>query len=684
MGRFLAMNSDITKHRIKFPISVIVNTYKEKWADLTVSHISHDMTRPFGWNCLTNIVINNQNVSLYGNVFIDINSEVYQLAKSKLERELGTISESNKKLLSKLLDEESFSRAEFHNEQCERIISDGIVRSIYPALFEKQDNDGLINIRDLQPISPGVFDMGDGYIVFAHSYFRRNCSQVNNLNIEFLEKIEKLSNTTNLNIRIRIDEDSIGVKDTLRTPIELEYWWGPKFSNDLPEIKLGTARHQASEDLKFFHSIESTDFFWSLQDGQLTFEVEELRDANAPSLGISNHNFACRYVHSIALNDISFHHLDGAVRIYDDEQYLKRLEAQDISHSDKNSDYQKLWRIDKNRDLQDSDNIEIDVWKELICHYYRDNSLPGEYFDGKEDERSNSINSRDNQNTGIDFEISLFYCSKKDNTQAESLITIIPTSYIKTENYDYPYLEYETLDLIKLLKRNFSFIDADHSNYTYLAIEDMDINYPIILFTGADSINNATRAMQQINLLFIELQRVYSDRFITLHFGIEYLNEIKYFSFGGHVSKYLEILDKNFQFPKENNLKEWAEELYDLLHGSSQMVERHEEYFELRSTNLLNFSRVILPSNYAEIYVDDHGNVSYKIEDKKDDPFIEKINRGKGCFIMSNIIEKVHCIGCNKDYFKCACINDLEHKKVCFEKFYFYQPMFVRNSSFHQ
>ena len=67
------------------------------------------------------------------------------------------------------------------------------------------------------------------------------------------------------------------------------------------------------------------------------------------------------------------YHLDGAIRAYDDEKMLHRLDV-NLKHADRNTVYTKLWRVDQ--------QIPVETWKELITHYYRDNHLIGEYFGG--------------------------------------------------------------------------------------------------------------------------------------------------------------------------------------------------------------------------------------------------------------------------------------------------------------
>jgi hypothetical protein len=70
------------------------------------------------------------------------------------------------------------------------------------------------------------------------------------------------------------------------------------------------------------------------------------------------------------------HHLDGAVRIYDDEQILQRLDL-NMAEAGRHSEYVKLWRVDG--------RIPVPLWKALLSDYFRDNHLVSEYLGAQVD-----------------------------------------------------------------------------------------------------------------------------------------------------------------------------------------------------------------------------------------------------------------------------------------------------------
>jgi hypothetical protein len=66
----------------------------------------------------------------------------------------------------------------------------------------------------------------------------------------------------------------VGLAISYKGPIELEYWWGPKFNEDLSEINFGVTKHSADEDEQLFHGISATEFWWHKQNEIKTYECE--------------------------------------------------------------------------------------------------------------------------------------------------------------------------------------------------------------------------------------------------------------------------------------------------------------------------------------------------------------------------------------------------------------------------
>jgi hypothetical protein len=178
--------------------------------------------------------------------------------------------------------------------------------------------------------------------------------------------------------RLRLDPDLVGHPASARSFIELEYWRGPHFNDDIATIPSGVAEHKAESRDRFFSGVDKTQIWWKDPEERRasddkpyevrTFEIEELiEDASS---GLDAGRYGCRYAHAeyhIAKGVIS--HFDGAIRAYEEEAYLARLDLA-IDRAGKHADYTKIFRIDGELPTRD--------WKRLLRDHYRGNELPDE------------------------------------------------------------------------------------------------------------------------------------------------------------------------------------------------------------------------------------------------------------------------------------------------------------------
>ncbi|EBM6480800.1 hypothetical protein D3E01_13400, partial [Salmonella enterica] len=299
------------------------------------------------------------------------------LCSDFISRKIQDVLINDKECLLSKIDKSFISEdAIIVRRECVSILDRNIARKVFPEIFSGNETDkhSLIPLENLNPIKPGVFEY-KGLALFAHRFFRRSLSQFNNLNSPFLEGFQNLAENNELDLKIAIDPHSLGLIESYHTPIELDFWWGPRFNDDLNHIPLGVTLHKADEKEAFFSGISKTEFWWHRQDGIQSLECEEVREK--PSYGFSSERneelYGCRYVHSMVNDEGKAYHLDGAVRVYNEEQFINRLDL-DIMKAGKNTEYYKLWRVDG--------TIEISLWKSLISNFYKDNHLIGEYFLG--------------------------------------------------------------------------------------------------------------------------------------------------------------------------------------------------------------------------------------------------------------------------------------------------------------
>jgi hypothetical protein len=76
----------------------------------------------------------------------------------------------------------------------------------------------------------------------------------------------------------------VGLASTYHQREELEYWWRPKFNDDLTSISPNVTHHEATPEERMYHCISRTEFWWQSCDGKHIFEAEELRDLPSPPI----------------------------------------------------------------------------------------------------------------------------------------------------------------------------------------------------------------------------------------------------------------------------------------------------------------------------------------------------------------------------------------------------------------
>lgn len=263
-----------------------------------------------------------------------------------------------------------------------------LAANLYPELFAASsahvDKDGLTDYRyltqQLKVAGPGIFlDEGRQLVLFAHRFFRRSLSHRNKLNEYFLTSFANAAKNENVQPRLRLDPDLVGHPGDLKQLLELEYWHGPHYSDDIASIPSGTTVLKASERTRQFEGVDKTQVWWKSPETRTngeeaanfrTLEIEELMDL--PAAGLEENRYGCRYAHAeYAIDDKSITHFDGAIRAYPTEQYLKRIDL-NIDRAGKHSDYTKIFRFDG--------ELAIDGWKRLLSDFFRGNPLIPEYL----------------------------------------------------------------------------------------------------------------------------------------------------------------------------------------------------------------------------------------------------------------------------------------------------------------
>ncbi len=374
--RLAVFSSDqVNRLGYQMPIGTLSAALDQGWEAGQPLFLSHDRHRLEGWTRALGLHLEPGMARLTGLCFVpEDESESEKLKESLygfLGRQLSALVVPHLEELKTKLGAHHPCSAQPIYASCAALLEPGLAVRIFPDQFANRDKHGMVLLKDLHAMAPGVFEK-DGLLFFASSFLRRSLSRHNTLNEPLLEQLHALSADDSLSVKIRLDEDLVGLAHTYMRPLEFQYWWGPRFNDDLESIPVGVTQHSANDSQRAFFGVDRTEFWWHEQNRLKTLECEEV--LNIPSLGVGRDSFGCRYAHSIVDPDSGLPtHLDGAIRLYSEESMIARMER-DMMHAGRSTEYVKLWRVDN--------PISVAAWKEIITHHFRDNELVGEYLGG--------------------------------------------------------------------------------------------------------------------------------------------------------------------------------------------------------------------------------------------------------------------------------------------------------------
>ena len=663
MKEYLSVyNTDqINKYGMKLPVETLESALRQMWEIGSPMFISHDYHRALGWSKPLGLNLQPKQAVLHGiSIFPETKKDddlIVDASRNYLGIKLSEVKENDKNELTEKLSKHFSGEEIFIRRECVSVIDTDIAKRAFPNYFPSDETDkrSLISLKDLKQIGPGVYDI-DGTALFAHRFYRRSLSQINNLNDIFLSKLYDLSKDNDLDVKIALDPNSIGLSRTYLTPIELEYWRGPKFNDDLTGIPAGVAVHKANERQRFFSGVERTEFWWHRNDEFQSLECEEIRDF--ASLGIADDQYGCRYAHSmvnLSTNEPS--HLDGAIRIYDEENFIERIDL-DISKSGKNAKYIKLWRID-------GEKIQISTWKEMIFHFFRDNHLIGEYFtEGKggenEDPQGKSgmtqfLPPSMTRDEGVNIFIS--YHQRHDFPISTEPVEIIVCDTYVDDQDDFSAIDLSALDFIKRLKKRLGIALKLDSDVRYFGFEDMDINYPTLIFRGSNSVENANGAMTCLAESILAIDEPETDRLITACFGVEYEDKILLASFSSHISQMVSLFkNKGILFPESFDLvPAWIADTYKILGlifpAANKCITDNKM---LTTSGRFKVKRTLVSAKYFCYGTDKNLMLAIpKTDAELCKAFESKLVSVAPIFL----IKECECAKCGEDYIHCGCLD---------------------------
>lgn len=481
--------------------------------------------------------------------------------------------QSKTKILRQKLSSILEDGIEFKNHKSSFGQDKGILYKLYPYLKELRDKDGLIHLKELLQnfgyIGNGALKHKiDGFIIFCNSYFRRSLSRRNNFHTTFLDKFFSLKDETDITLRIALDEDIVSHEEIHNEYVELDYWFGPTYTDNIEQIPNGITRYESNSDQKFFSQVTGMDFWWkSEKDLNLkTLEAEEIREE--PSLGVNNSSYGCRYVHSIYdISKSKFEHFDGAIRMYDEEEIMKRWDT-NINKAGKNTIYTKLFRIDGKLPLED--------WKLLTTLYYHGNPLIYEYFNAEkpdssaasnvsayiEDDKEKDVPKITDIPKGINVYFTYRPVTATLNKNHKRSIHFTPA--IEYRGDSLRVLEYDILEIKKVLQRMGENLEIPN-DVKYVKPYDLYTNYPTIYHYG-DNVSKSLQETTKAYLTIFKLQSEVMQKHVSFGYAWEMEDKLITMSLYGEISEVVKYLENVPSPPTEREkFRIWMGEMYEWL-----------------------------------------------------------------------------------------------------------------------
>ena len=648
-------NDRVNKYGERLLPDAIFTAYQQQWTDILPYNANHDSTRRIGCTRISGVLIEPGATYLANQVLIPENDSEKKridihLKKSyisRIEKEHGCDFD---RLLSLLSDVLSENKKLIYTDSV-AIIDNGIVPKLFPELWDTIDDDGLINLSLLTPVLPGIYRYGE-FLIYAHPYFRRSLSRFNNLNVPFFACLqEKMPNA-----KIALDSDMVGLAGTESQYREYAYWWGPKFDDDLTKIPLDVTHFENEHYDPLMSPIINTECGWYIQNKIRTFECEEITDVQ--NIFDSRDLYGCRYVHSMLSNETNLPcHLDGAIRAYTEEKMLHRLEIK-IKQAERDTTYTKLWRIDQ--------QIPVEIWKELITHYYMDNHLLGEYFGGV-DARQSACNSEEsklyhkaanpliptdlNSGDGIRAFITINDLEKFDD---DFSVKFRPYTYTGPQGIPIRAIEYESITLRKQLAALGLSVRTPFCPCH--AFNDTVHNLPIMVCSSVAVANTVINAVLDLVKAWNQHQ---DNRVISFAVKVNYTDYAVTYSFVGHINDFMELsCDFDFAIPEDQNgIIDWSKKLRVCLDRF------HTSYLYpplgcmLSNDNTLVYKRVFLDKSPDSVKFEDNWYIAgLSLPEEQVELMCKETITATVAWDVKNTV----CCKCNRAYRQCSCIKYID------------------------
>jgi len=673
------LSSEVSRDGTQFSIKAMEDALALKAVVGTPSCLGHDSTIPIGWNVP---------IALYFEPHLCRLTGKGQIAETDADQ--GNINAAFRANLIKRYSENCGPYLETFNAELKDCYSgnqtflsstlvscfdENIVVRRFPKLFEKLDKNGLIYLADLLKqfdyLGHGVFkDKKSKFAICAHQYFRKSLSRHNNLNYFFLDHFLSFRDHKDIVLRLKIDQDIIGLAETFVPAMEFEYWHGPRFKEAVPDIANEVTVHGMDQFNRIFNGVDRTEFYRKIESGEQTFEIEEIK--YLPSMGISAEDFGCRYIHSqFDVKTKNFKHFDGAIRLYDKTKMDVRNQR-NIKNAGKDALYTKLFRIDG--------QLPLSAWQGLIHNYFQGNNLIEEYFTGHTEPPQTKYQNSEARYLSksvlpIRFRpedglrIAASYTSADDIDFDEYSHFLI--GYDIFNGGERKVAEADTIEVKKELQK------LGYKLEIPTAIEFADCINTAVLNIPAILVRNDDRVHEYISATLLAISGVLSSKKFTadtVTFTIKWKKDetiVVGVSVAGHKATILDWIQKNPAIPTEHEaFRTWLEDQHEQLSQYEANIDVPHLFDILNDDGVLYISRKAIGKyiNASTFEMQPDGRYNFEIKDE----FRESFDPIKDTISIAEvvIIKKSKCTNCGEDYQFChhsRLTEDTEQKIEDFE-----------------
>ena len=588
------MSDSVNRKSMRMDTGALYDSMKNSFDAGMPLLISHDRHRPAGWVVPAAVYLEPGLTRVLAHVIEPETDEDYLQIKERWKDFIAStilgVPQKSIARLNELLGSKVLTGSEIPwDSGAHALRGAGLAQRAFPGIFEHMDKDGLVPFTALTMIRPGIFQIGD-LCVFAHPFMRRSESPVNHFNEELLGTLHQMAQDSSVNVRVRLDPDMVGLADTAPHTMELDYWYGPKFNEDLSSLQTGVTAHTADESQRHFHKISRTEFWWQRRtketSAELILEAEELRDSES---GADRTKMHCRYVHSVidAMTN-RIEHLDGSIRAYTPEEMITRLDV-DLKRAGRQTEYTKLWRVDG--------TIEIGRWKSVIHNHFRDNALVSEYFGSQKSKADirEELGKTDVFPESLDFDKRVpWLCDGARSfrvlvTHQPGILEHIPEepvafpyAWARSDTAEFALFDMWALELMKILGQDGRRLNFA-PNARFIVFEDNYLQMPIVIHRTREALDQTIKAYRKLVLKVKEEDPV-SPLLLNLSFALPgYTLSVSIF---GRCTEVLDWLNRDQPFPPAESVADWVRDAAEAIVPFGEGVDTALEYVHTESLNL--------------------------------------------------------------------------------------------------